>query len=46
MKSCLLGVESTQNICKNKVMKADKNINTKFFQQGKIVVFTSVEALD
>ena len=43
---CLLGVENTQTVHKNKAMKADFNKNTRFFQLRKILVFTSVEALD
>ena len=46
MKLCLLGVENTRNILKNKVMKANFNKISRFLQLRKIVLFETVEALD
>ena len=44
MKFCLLGVENTRNIRKNKVMKANVNKTTRFLQLRKIVLLATVMA--
>ena len=47
MKLCLLGVENTQNTCKNKVIKTDfKKTVTRFLQLRKTMLLVTVEALD
>ena len=46
MKLCLLAVENTLNIPKNKLMKADFNEITRFLQFREIILFATVETLD